>query len=281
MSFGSRSKWLFIALFAISIVVLCGLYYYEIIVPRKPINKFLSEMESRVQIYKPQHSSEPNSVAIMFHGCGGTFNHQEIWAKHLNDNGYYAVVVDSFKDRELDPGRVCAGESFRGYRRASDVISALSIVKSKLGHLDNIFLIGWSHGAWSAIEAISYLNDSKVTGGIKDLPANVSSNDLTGAILFYPFCKEGFNYNPQNGWNMSHPPLFIFAENDTTVDNAACQTFIENNLQQHNSFTMPDVDHAFDYPEGLEKYKIFPNPSARDQSKDLVLDYLNSASTIN
>ena len=60
-------------------------------------NGFKVKGQFSSQLYLIKHQSV--SSIILSHGGGGKWEHLELWAKYLNDEGYNVVVIDHFKEK--------------------------------------------------------------------------------------------------------------------------------------------------------------------------------------
>lgn len=267
----------FLALILLGSIIISAAIHFDIINKKTNFETHIKSIEKRISISEPNLSKSKYPVVLMFHGCGGTFNHQEFWADKINSIGFIAAIVDSYKERNLDAKAVCSGYQFRGSQRAADVLSAIAYIK-KLNNVDinNIYLSGWSHGAWSIMDAVAFLSDSEPASGMKNLQENLSVNDISGTILFYPYCNKWISQSAKRPWNGSFNSLFLFAENDRLTDNQVCHKIIKDKNIKHTAFTLKNTEHAFDYPDNLSHVGITANPKAREKSVLLVQEFLTT-----
>jgi dienelactone hydrolase len=98
----------------------------------------------------------PVPFVILMHGCSGAtdpvvqrWSHRV--AKTLNDKGYGVLILDSFTTRNVQS--TCGSPNYHwGIRRVEDAYSAMDyLVEKKLAKPDDVFVVGRSNGALTAI----------------------------------------------------------------------------------------------------------------------------------
>src|ERR1700761_1898916 len=102
------------------------------------------------------HAEQPQPFVILLHGCTGANDRTvQRWshraAKALNDQGYGVLILDSFTTRNIQS--TCGSPNYHwGVRRVEDAYSALDyLVEKKLAKPDEVFVVGRSNGALTAI----------------------------------------------------------------------------------------------------------------------------------
>jgi dienelactone hydrolase len=102
------------------------------------------------------HAEQPAPFVILLHGCtGATDRVVQRWshrvARGLNDAGYGVLILDSFTTRNVQS--TCGAPNYHwGVRRVEDAYSAMSyLIEKKLAKPDDVFVIGRSNGALTAI----------------------------------------------------------------------------------------------------------------------------------
>jgi len=134
--------------------------------------------------------SAKGPAVLMMHGCAGAFSKSgklkarpRFWAEHLSRCGYVVLVLDSFNPRGVRHvcqmlDRPVTPEDDRPY----DAISGLRYLQA-LDQVDaaRVALMGWSHGAMSALNAI------RVQGRASFRPP---PTDFRAAVAFYPGCRR-------------------------------------------------------------------------------------------
>lgn len=168
----------------------------------------------------------PYPLFVQMHGCGGlNMDQNNSYADIANAAGYAVLIVSSNAprgyDRKGSQEQVCTGKVLLGQERAGDIFVALSHALQR-NDIDasRIVLGGWSHGAWTVMD---YLSFDRETG----LPAGLVAYDgprpeIKAVVLFYPYCGAG-SRTRVNGWDQSPDVIALMGTADTTVDYEACQ----------------------------------------------------------
>ena len=139
------------------------------------------------RLYKPTGEG-PFPAVVMLHGCNGLWGsdgeptkHYAWWAKHFQERGFMALLLDSFGPRgekeictqgirKIHPSRERAGDAHaasRWLKARPDVVT------------ESIHLLGWSNGGMSVLQAV---RDGSAG---RDAAASFRS-----AVAFYPGCKD-------------------------------------------------------------------------------------------
>lgn len=217
-----------------------------------------SAVELSGKIFKPEGKG-PFPAVIMMHGCEGVTYIYDNWAEYIKSLGYVVFVLDSFSERGVHS--VCHGldltptmqDRVKDAFDAKDYISSLSYVdKNKIG------LIGWSHGAVSAL-IVALRSKDWPTGDIKP---------FTAVATFYPFCfavKEDFS--------LTSPLLILIGERDDWTPAKLCVDYDKKMKEKQQDITLkvyPKATHAFDF-EGIDTFvnghKITHDPDAQKDAK--------------
>ena len=177
------------------------------------------------RIYKPSEQGQ-FPLILSFHGCSGPSIEQEkAWASILNSEGYALVAVDSFKGRNANPQSVCQGNTLWGNERASDVyVSINHFMSQPWVNKSSISLMGFSHGAWSILDALAQ-PPGRLPDGLSGSDPNIINN-VKFAIVFYPYCN--FPAKHRNGWDRDTQILAVLAGADQVVSTAACQKIFDD-----------------------------------------------------
>jgi dienelactone hydrolase len=131
----------------------------------------------------------PHPISIQLHGCGGLRPFMRGYSQAAVEAGIAAVTVDSFKPRGL--GRlsasalVCTGVMLRGDKRAADVYALYDWARNEPWiDPDRIAFAGWSHGAWTIMDALALGPDAARATGLSDLPPEPLAG-VAAAFLVY------------------------------------------------------------------------------------------------
>lgn len=223
-----------------------GLYaYYKdaINIQTETIAERQARLEPHIEIYLPDSPGRRPGI-VFFHGCGG-MGPAELRAREAISRGYVAFMVDSLTPRGLDWQRVCAGRVLHGHERAGDVQVALSIARQHPRvDPDSLFLVGYSHGGWSVLEALR-VNREPATGLVAD--AQDFLQGVQAVVTWYPYCHYPAQFT--DGWDVELPVLMLLAELDEVAKPQPCQSVV--NLQYSRNkpvsqITYPGVSHGFD-----------------------------------
>lgn len=184
----------------------------------------------------------PFPVVVQMHGCGGAQPMQRRYAGAAREAGIAVVILDSMTPRGI--GRraaqltVCTGLRLRGEERAQDLRVALDwLGEQPWADRDRVAAAGWSHGAWSVMEALA----------ADDGHAGVAALKL--AVLFYPYAGP-LARTASRGWGRNRPAvLTVLAGRDSVVGRLAPRRAIarlEADGLDVERLEFPDATHAFD-----------------------------------
>lgn len=221
------------------------------------VAEHLDSIEAYFALRVPEGSVPSYPTAILVPGCLGTQKHHSDWADLLDREGWASLTIDSFTPRGLtkleDLEAVCEGGRPWGFERAADIIAAVAFIKT-LDQLDEnkIVLLGWSNGAWAAMDALSFGPDSK--------PTNLAefeydwARGIRAAGLFYPYCGFG-SRSASTGWYSQPRALMFLPEKDTNVSSQACAATADGLRRTGidiQTITYKGATHWFDNPAGFD-----------------------------
>lgn len=200
-----------------------------------------------LQVVLPD-SDEPRPAVLMFHGCGGVKPSLLRRARELAERGYVAVVVDSYKGRNIDWERVCAGREMFGDQRAADVLVALEYARHHEAiDARRLFIAGYSHGGWTVLESLAY--NGALPRGLVDSPDNPLAG-VRGVIAWYPYCGIATHF--RSGWEKDIPVLMLLAAEDEVTDHRPCAEVAQRQAQMGLPVdwqVFENVGHGFDTGE--------------------------------
>lgn len=221
-------------------------------------------------------------AVVVAHGCNGLvgpysdWEGANRWAAWLNQNGYAALILDSFSARGLRS--ICGhGATLPIAQRAVDIIAA-ALYLSKLPSVDSrkIAAIGFSHGGSTVLRAAAESNlltaDAKAT-----LAAN--RGRLAAVVAMYPGCKQDIQSN------FSAAVLIIVGTADDWTPYVDCQELADYPRSASAPVLLklyPNATHAFDEPKGGRvtrgghylKYDEAATADAKAQIKTFLARYL-------
>jgi dienelactone hydrolase len=221
---------------------------------------------------------------LQFHGCAGrSIEHERQFATIANAAGYVAFSFDSNGPRGIDRATaletVCRGTALIGQERAGDIAAAIEIVRRRSDiDPDRLVLAGWSHGAWSAMDYLTFAAAGKNPPGVGGAPPSA----LSGVILFYPYCGPGARARFAR-WSTLAPSLALVAGADEVVDGLQCRALFDRAAAKDEGISIAffaDANHVFDHRElaGADR-RYFNEGAARDAEARYraFLDAANSA----
>lgn len=184
----------------------------------------------------------PFPVVVQMHGCGGVQPMQQRYAEAALGAGVAVVILDSLKPRGV--GRreaqltVCSGLRLRGAERAEDLRIALDwLAGQPWADAGRIAAAGWSHGAWSIMEALA----------ADDGHAGVKALKL--AVLVYPYAGP-LARTASQGWGQNRPVvLACLAGRDAVVGRLAPRRAIARLQADELDVELIELDeatHCFD-----------------------------------
>lgn len=193
-------------------------------------------IEINAELFLPDGDGPFPSV-IIAHDSGGTQrNHEFAYARLLAANGIAAVVLDSFKSRNVKPNGLGIGNRVHPMTMTADVFSVLLLIGThpKIDP-ERVGLLGFSAGGYIAMHAA----DWKVS--------EFFAGDRTFASYFavYPSCQtqlKTLNPNPI-------PAMLLLAENDDVITADACLRLADRiNAAggQIETHVYPNAHHGFD-----------------------------------
>lgn len=217
-----------------------------------------SEMLAPYAQYYAPETPGPAPLVILMSGCGGMIGSKGEpntimgkYAKAATRAGAYAIVVDSFRPRDIDFDAairtVCTGLQLRGMARAGDALAAEKLAeqhwKTQFPH---IILSGWSHGGWSVMELLHAGPQAKTVGNLQVEPSSALTPEAV--TLFYPYC--GFLNNAgSKPWAFNGPVLLGTSEKDTIGKPEECRKIVEGGrpgMLAVEDIVFEGMTHAFD-----------------------------------
>jgi dienelactone hydrolase len=193
-------------------------------------------------VYRPLGEGRFPAV-ILLHGCAGVRSKDTRWAQAFREQGYVAVVVDSLSGRGItsreDRRKVCLGLDLWGATRAGDLLASLEHVRA-LPFVDStrLAVVGWSHGAWAALDFLASAPPEDVTG-------------VRAVVAFYPYCGIA-SVARWRGLRVDVPLLMLLAEADATISTGDCLRLAADEAGRGHPVTTkvyPEVGHVFDWRE--------------------------------
>lgn len=184
---------------------------------------------------KPQGAG-PFPAVVLLHGCGGLRSNGAHWRAFFTRLGMATLVLDSFTARGIKeictaPGRI------NGRTRVLDAYAALDTLAAQpFIRADRILVMGFSHGAGIALDAVSERR-LRLRG---PAPAR-----FRAAMALYPGCGS----NQRLADRYRAPVLILSGEADDWSPAEACRTLEQRHPGQISLKVYPEALHAFDIVE--------------------------------
>jgi len=208
-------------------------------------------------VYLPAGTG-PFPAMVLMHTCAGIQTYVGAWAEWFSDQGYEAIVVDSFGPRGV--GSVCGVGGYPDERaRALDAYGALTYLRTR-SDVDGtrIGVIGWSHGGGAALAA-----DDKA-----EAQAYAAGNGFRAAVALYPVC--GFMPHDVSG-----PLLVLLGANDDWTGATPCDRVVKRMAgsgEPVSDYIYPGATHAFDNPADRGVMHIRNHYYTLDYNADAAMD---------
>jgi dienelactone hydrolase len=252
-------------------------------IPKRTLDQQVSLIEPFTEILIPDDAGGPVPTLIMFHGCGGLRDIQQIYAEAVLEAGYGVIIVDSNAARGIgrigSMGTVCAALRLWGQERAADVHAAIKIAAND-DRVDatRLALIGWSHGGWTLLEALTYSGEAQLPPTLLDGEPALSGQ-VGIAILMYPYCgfpvrSTGAHLDPSIGVHA------ILAEDDLVAPHQTCVQTLGVASRNHPSIQVelwPDITHAFDDPNQAPDPRMEYDAVAAERAHATVIGILDQS----
>lgn len=227
------------------------------------------------KLYRPAGNG-PFPAVVMLHGCSGAFSYSDPskgvatlyreWADRLVAQGYAALLVDSFSSRNAAQnqcGNGSAGTS-EVYDRPLDAQSAYTYLAGRddIQPL-RIGLLGWSHGASSALASMA---DTATVEGFR------------GAVAFYPGCGlyNAFGGLAGSTYRSYAPVSMMHGTADALYQSGACQARVQHADGSLSLITYTNAQHSFDQAKTVGNGFTQADVDAKVQADALALAKLAS-----
>jgi dienelactone hydrolase len=143
--------------------------------PNRPLRVVATE-------YAPRGAG-PFPAVIAMHGCIGVSTVVHAWARFLRDNGYVALIVDSWTPRGLGDNCDAGAVDVPNTERFDDMVGALRWLHARpYVDRDRVGIVGWSSGGVYAMASVNgpSLARARARGVLVPEPG------VRAAIAFYP-----------------------------------------------------------------------------------------------
>jgi carboxymethylenebutenolidase len=229
-------------------------------------------------VYAPPNSgSAPKPTVVMMHGRGGVYStlakgrydastisqRHQMWGRFWAQQGYVAVLVDSFGPRGYPHGfprftyKDRPDELNEVTVRPLDAYGALVWLRSRKDVVaDRIALQGWSNGGSATLAAMAI--DAP---GLKE---HTPSAGFRAALAFYPACGLKGHFNA-DGYRPYAPVHIFHGTADEETSSRRCAALVERSRALGGDIAIelyPDAVHGFDDP-GKRRQSVAANATAK------------------
>jgi dienelactone hydrolase len=198
---------------------------------------------------------QPAPTIVLAHACGGVNTHMFNHAQLYKSWGYNAIIVDSYTPRGYASCFVPHYVTSQGSERKPEIVEAAKWAKTQSWHKGGVALVGWSHGA---ITAIAVANDPNI-------------KEFSAVAAYYPGCSGKIAI----GTTFDNPRvptlLFLGARDDWTPSSyceSATKPWFGSRSELYKVTVYPTATHVFDDPKITNRHgKILEHdPSATADS---------------
>ena len=239
-----------------AIFVLFRLYRRGLLMPvaRKPLAEITRTIAPFLDIRLPKGDG-PFPVVILLHGCGGVRPNMATFSQLATDLGVMAVVPDSnaFHGIEYEEAleTVCTGAKLRASERAGDLHAVLELVRQHpRANAKQIILAGWSHGSWTALEALALTRAGQPPASLSALPPN-GLDGVKAVFAMYPY--SGFPARSRRlPWPPDIPVESLLVRGDTICSDQDSVDVFNRQIKWGADVKWRYVEnatHAFDEPD--------------------------------
>ena len=282
-------KWFFVILFSLIFLIIGNYFskvfagYYRLNVEQVYASDHFNFLKSHFEVVKPSSGNKFPTI-IMFHACGGPYPYLDSWQKFFSDNGIASIQVDSAGPRGMSRRTairtICSGVDLQGQERAGDVYSVLtSLDQFSWIDNDNLFLAGWSHGAYTLMDFMT-MNDNLIPSNILNFDQQFIPK-IKGKITFYPHCGI-LNLSQKYPWRTKTPSIVFLADQDgfglATQPTDCIDLFDSMNKEEKyiDYYLMENSTHVFDSEIYIRRGIVY-NKEATDFAKNKILSFIKSS----
>ena len=191
------------------------------------------------KLTKPEGNG-PFPAVVVLHSCHGIVSKfYDHWVEILVSWDYVVLQVDSFGPR--GETNICGNflyHTIGSHKRAQDSFDAKSYLSGlPFVDRDRIAVLGWSHGGWGVLRAISETSMLQYRG-----------DPFRAAVAFYPYCNVLLIH-------MNASLLILIGEHDDWCPARNCSMSIPPGLKGEHEIILkiyPGVSHCFDC-EGINE----------------------------
>jgi dienelactone hydrolase len=250
---------------------------------QRDIPQQVAMIAPHAELHLPETGEGPHGAVVFLHGCGGVRALHAQYAAAALEAGYAVLIVDSLGPRGIGrPGalsQVCTGLRLWGRERSADVYAAIEMLRQDARiDEDRIALAGWSHGAWTIMEALADTAAGRRPLALAE-EAGQSLDGVRAAILIYPYCS--FPIHAEGGELVAGVPIdAVMAGEDAIAPIGACRELFSAARTAGAEIDWQVWDgqtHAFDEPrEGGMDPRVRYDEGAAERAHRYLVDRLQA-----
>jgi dienelactone hydrolase len=188
---------------------------------------------AQAELWRPAGAG-PFPAVVVLHACGGVDDNARSWAGRLMGWGYVALLVDSFRPRNVRS--TCYGGGVpTPTQRAQDAFNAATYLRTLPDILpDRIGVIGFSHGGSTVLETVRE----------RSVPVDRGGRAFAAAVAYYPGCNPNPPYSTP-----ATDLLILIGKNDDWTPAAACEKAVAAKVSMPHAPQIkvyPGAVHVFD-----------------------------------
>lgn len=245
-------------LIALAVAILVGfrLYRRGVIQPvaRQSLDDRIDAMRAHTTVHMPDGDG-PFPAVMLLHGCGGIRPNMADYAALAIKAGVAAYVPDSLGPRGISYENaiesVCTGARLRAHERTGDLHAVLEMMRADPRvDPERIVLAGWSHGSWTALEALALDRAGQRPASLNVVPPH-GLDGVKAIFAMYPY-----NSFPARSRRLPWRPDIsvegVLVPGDTICNDADSVEVFNRQIAWGNDVRwryVENVTHGFDEPD--------------------------------
>ncbi|WP_421789685.1 dienelactone hydrolase family protein [Hyphobacterium sp.] len=248
-------------------------------VPHKPLAEMMDAIRPFTTAYEPKGTG-PFPVVVLLHGCGGVRPNMATYGRIAADLGVLALVPDSNAMRDIGYEEaletVCTGAKLRAHERTGDLHALLEMIRQDpRADASRIALAGWSHGAWTALEALALEKAGRPPASLTALPKH-GLEGVKAIFAMYPY--NGFPARSRRmPWGNDVPVESLLVHGDTICSETDSVDVFNRQIEWGADVKwrfIENATHAFDEPDHHPTSTLMFDPERAELAYAAFRDFL-------
>jgi dienelactone hydrolase len=271
----------FLIALAAAVFVALRLYRRGLIRPvaRSALEVHEKAMQAHTKVYVPEGEA-PFPAVMLLHGCGGVRPNMAHYAEMAADMGVIAFVPDSLGPRDISyedaVESVCSGARLRAHERTGDLHAVLELMRrDPRVDPERMVIAGWSHGSWTALEALALDRAGRRPASLDALPPR-GLEGVRAIFAMYPY-----NSFPARSrrlpWHADIPVEGVLVRGDTICNDRDSVEVFNRQIEWGNDVRwryVDDATHGFDEPDHHPTSTLVYDPERAKIAHRLFTDFL-------